>query len=154
MSKGKRKIPPYLCGNEEPENFAMIPPELIRNERFLQLKPAAALFYLKLCIYVHTPEQKQTLYCTLKEYNERLGLGWNDEDIKYKTWGNKRTGKQPTLFVCPESHMKEYNYTSQYTNKLRRELVKAGFIKPVFGGKGRNTAFSKNVTVWEFTFST
>lgn len=154
MSRKKPKIPPYLCGDQVPENFAMVPPDIYENEKFQKLNPAAALFYLCLCSYVTSQQQKQTLYNTLKEYNNLLGLGWNDEDIKFKTWGNKRTGEFATLFVCPEKHLAQYGYTAQNASKLRKQLVDAGFIKAEYGGKGRYSAWNRNQTVWKFVFST
>jgi len=148
--KEKPNIPPYLYENEIGRNFAMIPPDLFESEKFQGLTHAGRLFYILLATHTATEIQKSCLYETLKEYNEIMNLGISNDDIKYMTWGNKRTHQFSRLFVIPANHLHMYGYTESYAYKLKRELITKGFIKAKYGGKGASTAWSKNVTVYEF----
>ena len=151
MSRKKAKIPPYLYKDEVSRNFAMIPPDLLEAEEFQALGHAARLFYITICVHVATEEQRSCCYQTLMAYRDILKLDMSDEDVKYATWGNRRTSTFSRLFVFPESHMKAYGYTSQYANKLKKELIEHGFIRVKYAGKGKHTGWSKNVTVYEFS---
>lgn len=148
--KDKPRIPPYLRGDEYSGNFAMIPPDLFEMEGFKNLTYAARAFYLMIAAHVTSMQQRECLYNALQEYNQILSLGLTEEDIKESAWGNKRAHTFSRLFVIPESHLKNYGYSAAYANKLKKELIEKGFIKIKYGGKGKYTAWSKNVTVYEF----
>ena len=153
MGRKKRgKIPPYLLPDPDSYsgNFAMIPPELYESEAFQELGHAARNFLILLAVHSSSAEQKKCLYRTLEEYNELGEMGYTDDDIKFLTWGNRRTHTATPLFVIPAKHLKAYGYSPQYANELKNELIKNGFIKVVMGGKGKSMGWSKNVTIYAF----
>ncbi len=151
MARKKPHIAPFLYENECSDNFAMIPPDLFESSKFQALSNAARTFYLLLVVHQSSQMQRSCLHETLLTYNDLLQWNKNKEDINLLVWGNKRTHTFSDLFVIPSKQLKVYGYSDSYATKLKKELLQAGFIKEYCGGKGRYTAWSKNVTIYQFS---
>lgn len=162
----QRHIPPRLVGGRRMSKvhkwlfdddlggqFLMLPPELLEMDAFQDLTHAARMFYIVLNVHKETSQQRDALLQTMKEYNDLLGWGKTKDDLEKEAAPNKKTKDTQThgFFVCPEKHLKAYGYSSQYANKLKRELIEHGFIRIVAGGKGKSKGWDKNVTLYQFS---
>jgi hypothetical protein len=75
----------------------------------------------------------------------------NDFDIMTEAKPDAKTGDYSHgYFVATEKQLVQYGYKKKYISKLKSELIEKGFIKVVYGGKGRYSAWNKNVTVYQF----
>ncbi len=128
----------------------MIPPDIFKEPAFQRLSHAARDFYMMLNAHYAEDQQRNCLYETLKEYNDIFGLGMTEDDIKNEAYTTTKSRYYQGFFVIPQKHLKEYGYSPQYANKLKKELIAAGFIKAKYGNKGKETAWSRNVTVYQF----
>ena len=151
----KPRFHKWLCPIE-PKNmsgvFSMIPPEIFRTEEVKNLSPAGRAFYICLNIHKETLEQQHLLYTVLTEYNNLFGLGLSEIDIFYEAYPfrAKKDNLSHGYFVIPDKHLKQYGYSPQYASKLKKELIKKGFIRIKYGGKGKCSVWSKNVTIYQF----
>lgn len=152
MGKKHVDIPPYGYRHEASDRFFMLTTDLFECVEFRKLGNAAQVFYLNLCAHMQTEEQRTCLYSVLKDYREILGKDWSDEELKVMVNGNKRTGTFPTMFVIPDKHLEQYGYSSSQASNLKKELIEAGFIRVKYGGKGRACGWTRNTTVYEFSF--
>ena len=154
MARRRRtNIPPFLYDDETEGKFVMLVPELYESKAFQALSHAARNFYVLLAAHAASAEQRQCLYQTLSAYNDILQLGMNKEDLRVAVNGDTRRNIFSTLFVIPEKHLKRYGYSSQYANKLKNELIDAGFMCVKYGGKGRYTGWAQNTTVYGFSMT-
>ncbi|SEM67432.1 hypothetical protein SAMN04487770_1633 [Butyrivibrio sp. ob235] len=151
MGKKNNKIKHYLYSDCLPEKFLMLPPELLTDPTFQSLSYAGRYFYILLATNRETEEQRNELYKTLKEYNQLLDLGMSDEDINDQSRINKRTVQDKGYFVFSETFYKPYGLKASYVTKLKKELIEKGFIEVAYGGKGKHTAWDKNVTIYRFS---
>lgn len=133
--------------------FCMIPPDILESKNFQGLSYAAKIFYITLNIHKNTKRQRDLLYKTLDEYNRIFDLGMSEDRLEDEALPNRKTKYTSGYFVAPETHMKEYGYSKSYQSKLKRELIKKGFIRIKWGGKGKYSAWDKNVTVYQFITS-
>lgn len=149
---GKKSIPKRYCCNEHMSGkFSMVTPELLEHDGFLNLSHAAMMFYITLLTHKETEQQRDCLFATLTEYNNLLGLNMNDFDIMTEAKPDAKTGDYSHgYFVATEKQLVQYGYKKKYISKLKAELIEKGFIKVVYGGKGRYSAWNKNVTVYQF----
>ena len=145
------KIHPWLYDDTLSGRFCMIPPELYESKAFQSLTPAARDFYVMLNVHKETEIQRSSLKAALIEYNEILGLGWTTFDIECEATPNKKTKYSRGYFVIPQKHFEQYGYKKNYVTKLKRQLIEAGFIKKVFGGKGKYGGWNYNETVYQFS---
>lgn len=166
MSRGKKpKIAPYLlCGEEASGTFTMIPPDLFESERFQQLTYGAQLFYILIAVHSNTRIQKECLHEALTEYrdlgiavienkkSDRYGKPLTDEDINFQTWGDIKHGTFSRLFVFPAKHLAMYGYTPQQASALKKQLIEKEFIAVKYGGKGKHSAWDRNVTIYRFCY--
>ena len=150
MSRKQVKIHPWAGGEVSAGWFAMIAPELAMEPKFRKLSHAARAFYLTLVMHRETEIQQKTLYTTLTQYNTILGLGMTDFDIKNECFPSRKSKYTRGLFVAPQAHLELYGYGKNYVSMLKKELIEAGFIRLVYGGKGRFCGFSKNCSVYAF----
>lgn len=144
------KMKHWLYTGDVSGTFGMIPTDIYEYPQVQALKPAARDFYIFLNIYRNTEEQRACLYNALTEYNRILNLGWNDQDITEQARPNKRTVYDNGYFVAPMKHLEARGYKKNYVTKLKKELIEAGFIKVVYGGKGRYGGWNENTTVYQF----
>lgn len=147
----KTKISSWLYGEEVSGKFLMLPPEIFEEPAFQSLSHAARNFYILLNVHKQTEIQRSCLLKALRDYNQILDLGMTDDDLLNEATPNKRTKYTSGYFVIPQKQLKDYGYSAQYANKLKKELIAAGFIKVVFGGKGKYAAWNQNVTVYQFS---
>lgn len=129
----------------------MLPPELFEEPAFQGLSHAARNFYILLNVHKQTEIQRGCLLQALKDYNQIFDLHMTDVDLLDEATPNKRTKYTHGYFVMPQKHLAMYGYSAQYANKLKKELIDAGFIRTVYGGKGKHSAWSENVTVYQFS---
>ena len=146
----KSKIKPWLYSDEPSGKFLMLPPELYTEQAFISLSHAAREFYTMLNAHRETDEQRQCLFATLHEYNRILNLGMTDEDILNEAMPNKHTKYNSGFVVIPQGQLEQYGYSPQYANKLKKELIAAGFLKVAYGGKGKYNGWHNNTTVYQF----
>ena len=147
------KFHKWLCP-EEPKmmsgRFLMLPPEVFETKEFQNLTYASKCFYILLNVHKETSIQQNCLYSALTEYNQIYGLGMSDIDIQLEAYPRKEKLSHG-YFVIPQKHLNNYGYCSaQYANKLKNELIKNGFIRAKYGGKGKTMGWLKNVTVYQF----
>lgn len=150
MGKNK-KVPSYLYFDDSDSNFSMITSNLLSSKEFQELSYAGRMFYIVLVTHKNTPEQRNCLYSSLKEYYMILGIDKPDVDIKCDAGLYPKAIKHSMLFVIPQKQLAQYGYSPQYASKLKKELIEHGFIKIKYGGKGKYNAWNDNVTVYEFT---
>ena len=144
-------IPKWLYDQEVSGKFLMLPPELYEEPAFQKLSHAARNFYILLNLHKQTEIQRGCLLQALKDYNQIFDLKLTDGDLLDEATPNKRTKRTHGYFVMPQKHLKMYGYSAQYANKLKKELIEAGFIRVAYGGKGKYSSWSENVTVYQFT---
>lgn len=143
------KIHPWLAP-EMTGKFSMIPPELGVHPAFNRLTLAAQLLYIKLNMYKETEQQRRNLYKALKDYNTLYDLGMTDFDIEAEATPRKHTKYSSGYFVFPEKVHEEWGFTTSYVSKLKKQLIDNGFIRVVYGGKGRYNGWNTNETVYQF----
>lgn len=146
----KNNIHKWLYSDDLTGKFLMLPPELITATEFINLSHAARLFYIVLNVHKETEEQRSCLYNALSEYNQILNLGMSEQDIVDEAKPNSRTKYSKGYFVAPLKQLEQYGYTRSYVTKLKKELITNGFIKAVYGKKGRYGAWNENTTVYRF----
>ena len=154
MSKQQWKasaVSKWLYDEELSGKFLMLPPELFEEPAFQRLSHAARNFYILLNVHKQTEIQRGCLLQALRDYNQILDLKLADVDLLNEAMPNKRTKSTKGYFVMPQKHLKAYGYSAQYANKLKKELINNGFIRVVYGGKGKYSAWSENVTVYAFS---
>lgn len=140
----------WLYDGDLSNRFCMIPPELYQAEQWQALTPAARDFYIFLNVYRETEQQRACLFQVLKAYNEYKGLGLSDFDIQNEARPKKGSKFNSGYFVCPTEHLTEYGYNENYVKKLKRQLIKSGFIERKFIGIGRVLGFKNNITIYQF----
>lgn len=158
MGKKKKEIPAYLYNDDAFCNFAMVTSDLFCAWQFQNLSHAARTFYLLCATHKQTPEQKQCLYNSLKEYYTLKGEDISEYDLRLYSGLEYRAKIKSRYFVIPQSQLSQYGYKPQYANKLKKELIEKGFIKVFANEKkhssnntqGANRDFSKRVTIYEF----
>lgn len=160
MGSKKKEIPAYLYHDDCFGNFAMVTADLFASPQFQSLSYAAQTFYLLCAAHKQTPEQKQCLYQSLKEYYALLGEEIPDIDLQMMAGTAPRAKVRSTYFVIPQSQMEQYGYKPAYASKLKRELIDKHFIKVFANEKkhsasdsrvqGGNRDFSKRVTIYQF----
>lgn len=150
-----KEIPSYLYESDSGSNYSRVTSDLLMSKSYQELSHAARAFYIVLVTHKHTKIQSETLFNSLKEYYERLGIEKTKEDLQGESdqW-EKWHGGESKKFVIPEKQLKEYGYSSAYASKLKRELIEKGFIKVFANRKGKgaiNQDYSKSVTIYEFS---
>ena len=146
----KTKIHGWLCPGEVSGRFLMLPPDIYESPQFQALKPAARDFYIFLNAYRETEPQRACLQKVLTEYNRILDLGLSDFEINEEARPGKHTKYNKGYFVAPLKHLEKHGYKKGYITKLKKELIDKGFIKVVYGGKGRFNGWNQNATVYQF----
>ena len=108
--------------------------DLFRSKSFQELSETAQIFYISCVVHKQEQDQKQLLYKALCYY-----LG---EEVIY----------QNNYFVFPKGHLKAYGYSPQLSNKYKKELIQAGFIKLSFQDKAHmvNDHWVRMPSVYEF----
>lgn len=136
-----------LCGN-----FLMLPPELLRDETFKSMKSAYRLYYISILTYRETAQGKATLLDTLKDYCRIGGTPELDNMTEFDIANevNPKGKYHRGYFVFPESHALEYGFKASYAKKIKATLIEKGFIREVAGGKGKQTGYQKNATLYAF----
>lgn len=137
-----------LCGN-----FLMLPPELLRDETYNRMIPAARLYYIAIMTYRETIQGRATLLDVLKDYCKIGGVPELDNmtDFDIENEANPKGKYQKGFFVFPEKHALEYGFKAPYAKKLRAMLIEKGFIEEVAGKKGKETGYQKNATLYKFS---
>lgn len=136
-----------LCGN-----FLMLPPELLQDDTFNSLKPAAKMFYISIMTYRETVQGRATLLDVLRDYCRIGGVSELETltDFDIENEANPKGKYQKGYFVFPEAHIKEYGFKPSYAKQLKEILIDKGFIRIVAGGKGKKTGYQKNATLYAF----
>lgn len=150
MARVKNGVHEWLYDSEKSGKFLMLPPELFEEPAFQGLSYAARQFYILLNVHHETEIQRKCLYAALQDYNRIYSLGLTENEILDEAMPNKRTRYNSGYFVAPQKHLQAYGYTGPYAAKLKKELEKAGFIRAVYGKKGRYGGWNQNVTVYQF----
>ena len=144
-------IHPWLYSDTFSGKFLMLPPELYEEPAFQALTPAARDFYVMLNVHKETEIQRSNLKAALIEYTRIFDLGMTAHDIECEATPNKKTSRfSHGYFVIPQKHFEAYGYKKNYVTKLKRQLIDAGFIKKVYGGKGRYGGWNNNETIYQF----
>ena len=83
----------WLLPNPEEASgkFLMLPPEVLEDEAFQGLSHAARMFLIVIHVHRQTDRQRHLLGRVLAEYNEALGWGMTEEDIKNESEPTKKT---------------------------------------------------------------
>lgn len=144
------KIHPWLYSDVSVGKFLMLPPELLEEPAYQKLSQAARYFYIVLNVHRETEIQRKCLYNTLHDYNRILDLGMTDFDIENEATPRKHSKNIKGYFVAPLKHLEMYGYKKSYVTKLKKELIDNGFIRVVYGGKGKRNGWNENVTVYQF----
>jgi hypothetical protein len=155
MSKKKKAIPSYLYYKDAFSNFSRITSDLLQSEPFQNLSHAARAFYIVLVTHKNTALQRECLFNSLKDYHKLTGNEVTDFDLSVEAGTYSRQKYDSPYFVIPEKQLKEYGYSSQYANKLKKELINNGFIEIFANAKSINNdsycrCSSKRVTIYKF----
>lgn len=152
MGKQKEsRIHKYLYEDTTADRFLMLPPELFESPAFQELSHAGRLFYILLATHKETWAQQTLLQKVLADYNQILNLGMTKEDIENEALPNKKARGRHDYFVAPSQYIADnYGYSMSYITKLKKELMDKGFIKAVYGQKGKYNGWNQNETVYQF----
>ena len=148
--------------------FAQIPIDIFEEQAFQNLKQATRCFYLLLLCHRHTRWQCAELKETLTKYRDiykdldikeddkdlRRIAELTDFDIDNEAFFWKKSAKYTSaFFVIPEKQYKRYGYQSNHVYQLKKELIEAGFIREICGGKvkKKGDCYRKLPTLYQFS---
>ena len=155
MSKKKKQLPSYVYHDDAFSNFSMVTSNLLQSAPFQNLSHAARAFYIVLVTHKNTALQRECLYNALKDYHKLTGKDVSDFDLAIEAGTHCKQKYDSPLVVIPEKQLKEYGYTAQYANKLKKELIEKGFIEIFANGKSISkesycSCSSKRPTIYKF----
>ena len=152
---GDHLTPSYMRAEKGAQSqWIALSNDLLKAPQIANLNYRAVFMLLVLYTRQSDREQQNCLYNALTEYNEIYSLGMTKEDIRKEAYHatDRNTKYCAGLFTATDKQLLQYGFCdSSAISKCLKELEQNGFITTIWNGKGKYSAWDKNVKIYAFS---